>query len=157
MKENRAGRTYRLPTEAEWEYACRAGTTTPFHFGVSLSSKQANFDGKRPYGEATKGPTKGKTVKVGSYQPNAWGLYDMHGNVWEWCLDGTRSYTSNSVEDPEGPEPNDNVPGLKGFEPATLRGGSWQDGANACRSAVRIAGAPTDLSNNKGIRVVCVC
>src|SRR5205085_11701074 len=81
------GYTYRLPTEAEWEYACRAGTTTAFAFGDSLSSEQANFDGDYPYGGAPKGVYRQKTTSVGRFQPNAWGLYDMHGNVWEWCED----------------------------------------------------------------------
>lgn len=82
------GYTYRLPTEAEWEYACRAGTTTKFAFGDSLSSEQANFDGDSPYPPgASKGVYRRKTMPVGSFQPNAWGLYDMHGNVSEWCED----------------------------------------------------------------------
>ena len=81
------GFTYRLPTEAEWEYACRAGTTTDFAFGDSINSAQANFDGNFPYGKAAKGVYRKKTTPVGSFQPNAFGLYDMHGNVWEWCQD----------------------------------------------------------------------
>ena len=154
-KERQAGRKYRLPTEAEWEYACRAGTTTPFHYGAVLSSKRANFGGKRVIGGAEKGQSKNQTIKVGSYQPNAWGLYDMHGNVWEWCLDGVRNYSADAVEDPKGPEPDDELPGPKGFEPAVLRGGCWQDGARVCRSAARYCGAPSSLSNGKGFRVVC--
>ena len=78
-EEKKAGRVYRLPTEAEWEYACRAGTKTPFHYGNSLSSKQANFNGNFPYGGADKGPYLKRTAKVGSYAANAFGLYDMHG------------------------------------------------------------------------------
>ena len=80
-EEKKAGRTYRLPTEAEWEYACRAGTSTAFHFGNSLSSTQANFDGNYPYGKAGKGPYLGRTAKVDSYPANAFGLYDMHGGI----------------------------------------------------------------------------
>jgi formylglycine-generating enzyme required for sulfatase activity len=87
--ERKAGRSYRLPSEAEWEYACRGGAacTQVFHFGNSLSSEQANFRGTMPFGGAAKGPWLERTCKVGSYQPNAFGLYDMHGNVWEWCMD----------------------------------------------------------------------
>src|SRR5262249_26539993 len=76
-----------LPTEAEWEYACRAGTKTAFHYGNSLSSQQANFNGNKPYGDAPKGPNLQRTTKVGSYEANAWGFYDMHGNVLQWCKD----------------------------------------------------------------------
>src|SRR5439155_14541379 len=92
LSEREPGRTYRLPSEAEWEYACRAGTTTAFHFGGTLSSHQANFDGDRPYGNAPRGPFLGRTSAVGSYPPNAFGLHDMHGNLWEWCADGGRAY-----------------------------------------------------------------
>ena len=84
------GRAYRLPTEAEWEYACRGGTTTPFHFGRILNGKQANCRGDQPYGTETKGPYLGETASVGSYTANAFGLYDMHGDVWEWCSDWQR-------------------------------------------------------------------
>ena len=83
--ERSAGRKYRLPTEAEWEYACRAGTTTPYYFGSSLSSRQANFDGNSPYGDAPTGPFLRRTTTVGSYPPNSLGLYDLYGNVAQFC------------------------------------------------------------------------
>ena len=104
-EEKKAGRRYRLPTEAEWEYACRAGSSTPFHSGKSLSSKEANFNGNFPYGGAEKGPYLRRTTKVGSYKPNAWGLYDMHGNVQEWCSDfyDPDYYKTGPKTDPKGP------------------------------------------------------
>ena len=82
-----AGWEYRLPTEAQWEYACRAGTVTATAFGDSLSSRQANFNGNNPYNGAENGPNLTRTAEVGTYPANAWGLHDMHGNVWEWCRD----------------------------------------------------------------------
>ena len=81
------GRTYRLPSEAEWEYACRAGTTTPFHFGATMTTDLANYNGNYTYGDGPKGMYLERTTEVGSFPPNAFGLYDMHGNVWEWCAD----------------------------------------------------------------------
>jgi hypothetical protein len=135
------GDRYRLPTEKEWEFACRAGTSTPFHYGESLSSEQANFDGNYPYGGAAKGPYLEHTTPVGSYQPNAWGLYDMHGNVWEWC--DTWYFSS--------PEESDNPP----FDGSArvLRGGSWLSNAYNVRSAYRYNWRPTISGDLSGFRV----
>jgi formylglycine-generating enzyme required for sulfatase activity len=148
-KEKKAGRVYRLPTEAEWEYACRAGTTTPFHFGKSASSRQANFYGYAPYGGAARGPNLERTCKVGSYKPNAWGLYDMHGNVWQWCADWYEEdyYKKSDKEDPKGP---------KGRGARVLRGGAWDHYGRICRAALRNWGPPVVRQNGVGFRVVVV-
>ena len=135
---------YRLPTEAEWEYAARAGTTTAFSFGDSLNSTQANFDGNYPYA-STKGKYIHKTVKVGSYQPNAFGLYDMHGNVWEWCQDWYGKYSSESVTDPTGESSGSY---------RVIRGGSWNFGAVRLRSAYRFFNSPSYRYAAFGFRVV---
>jgi formylglycine-generating enzyme required for sulfatase activity len=148
-EEKKAGRTYRLPTEAEWEYACRAGTTTAFHFGASLSSKQANFDGNYPYGGARKGRYLNRPSLVGSYPPNAFGLFDMHGNINEWVSDwyGARYYARSPRRDPKGPK--------KGTR-RIIRGGSHSHrGANA-RSGTRIAWSGDSANRNIGFRVVLV-
>jgi formylglycine-generating enzyme required for sulfatase activity/serine/threonine protein kinase len=145
--EKKAGRSYRLPTEAEWEYACRAGTKTAFHYGDSLSFEDANFNGNFPFGDGSVVKKKGldTTVEVGKYKANAWGLYDMHGNVWEWCLDGPRLYTADAVQDPQGPESDRH---------RVLRGGSWDDAA--VRSAYRaIHDASNYRVNSCGMRVLC--
>ncbi len=128
----REGRVYRLPTEAEWEYCCRAGTTTPFAFGMVLSTEQANFDGEYPYGNAPKGIFRDQTVEVSSFPPNPWGLYDMHGNVWEWCLDGGQTDPAVHV----------------------LRGGSWRNRAKYCRCANRVIDTENSRLSNIGFRVV---
>jgi len=148
-EEKTAGRRYRLPTEAEWEYACRAGTTTHFHYGDSVSSAAANFRGNAPFGKAERGATLQRTARVGSYQPNAWGLYDMHGNVWEMVADWYYEvyYQQSPNEDPQGPE--------KGSF-RVLRGGCWNDAGGSCRSASRNKVLPNRGSNNVGFRVVCI-
>ncbi len=160
-EEKSAGHKYRLPTEAEWEYACRAATTTTFHFGDSLSSKQANFNGNYPAGDAAKGKYLRSPTKVGSYRPNAFGLYDMHGNVAEWCADwyDPEYYLDSPDEDPLGP-PFGVVPtkftnfGDKNFF-VVVRGGSWIDDARACRSAYRFRAMPNTQYRIIGFRVVC--
>ena len=93
---------YRLPTEAEWEYACRAGTATPFYTGDNITTEQANYKGTMPYNGNNKGKYRGKTTEVGTFAPNAWGLYDMHGNVWEWCGDMYGAYTDEPQTNPTG-------------------------------------------------------
>jgi formylglycine-generating enzyme required for sulfatase activity len=154
--EKRAGRKYRLPTEAEWEYACRAGTTTPFHYGDALSSKQANFNGLFPYGGAEKGIYRRQTMKVGSFAPNAFGLYDMHGNVAEWCSDyyDKDYYRHSPREDPQGPAQGVLPTDYKDFY-RVVRGGSWLDEGRACRSAYRYRAMPSDGYHMIGFRVVC--
>jgi formylglycine-generating enzyme required for sulfatase activity len=107
------GRSYRLPTEAEWEFSCRAGTTTPFYFGETISTEQGNFNGYYPYRKQRTGLARKKTTSVGSFPANAWGLHDMHGNVWQWCSDWHASYRQTAVVDPRGPvEESAAVPGL---------------------------------------------
>ena len=155
-EEMQAGRKYRLPTEAEWEYACRAGTRTPFHFGNSLSSKQANFNGNLPYGNAERGDYLRKTVPVGSYPPNAFGLYDMHGNVAEWCADwyDPDYYTASPEESPKGP-PVGVLSDDYGNFYLVVRGGCWLDDARACRSAYRHRAMHRNLYRLIGFRVAC--
>lgn len=145
--EKAAGRVYRLPTEAEWEYACRAGTTTEFSLGDSLSSLQANFNGDLASVGAKRGPFLGRSTTVGSYRANPLGLYDMHGNVSEWCADKyDPSYYEKSVaEDPPGPT---------GGSGRVLRGGAWGHDANACRSSYRDHSIDPYGYRTRGFRVV---
>ncbi len=159
--EKSARRAYRLPTEAQWEYACRAGQTTPFHFGESLSSDQANFNGGYPYGDGQKGKYRRKPVKGGSYKPNAFGLYDMHGNVAEWCADwyDPKYYQDSPAEDPLGPPFGVVDTGFTNFDKnnffVVVRGGSWVDDGRACRSAYRFRAMPNTQYRLIGFRVVC--
>jgi formylglycine-generating enzyme required for sulfatase activity len=148
--EKRHGRVYHLPTEAEWEYSCRGGAScsNPFHFGKSLSSRQANFNGNYPYGEAEKGPYLERTCKVGSYKPNKFGLYDMHGNVWQWCSDWYSKdyYKDSPAKDPKGPDSGD---------ARVLRGGSWEFDGRGCRAGLRYRSLPSNRSSGVGFRVAC--
>ena len=143
----REGRTYRLPTEAEWEYACRAGTTTPFCFGETISTNHANYNWSVAYGSGQKVETKTKRgpVPVGSSPPNAWGLYDMHGNVWEWCWDWYGKYGEGAATDPKGPS--------NGTQ-RVVRGGCWLNSPGVCRSAKRNSHSPTGPPDNTGFRVI---
>lgn len=143
--DQRGDGTYRLPTEAEWEYACRAGTTTPFHFGNEISTDYANYNENfKYYGDGRKGYWD-RTIRVGTFSPNAWGLFDMHGNVWEWCQDWYDENPSRSVTDPQGPGSG---------EMRTLRGGSWYNAAEDCRAACRWAATPNIQSNFIGFRLL---
>jgi formylglycine-generating enzyme required for sulfatase activity len=156
-EEKKAGRTYRLPSEAEWEYACRAGGTTPFNVGDGLSSKQANFYGNFPYGGADKGPFLGRTAKVGSYPPNAWGLYDMHGNVLQWCNDwyDPNYYKKSPRENPKGPNKGAMPTGFDNNFFVVCRGGCWLDEGRACRSARRFRLQQSEPYRWTGFRVAC--
>jgi uncharacterized protein (TIGR02996 family) len=154
--KSRRDRAYRLPTEAEWEYACRAGTTTPFHFGSEISLELATYDAATNYGgtfarynaDRTFGGHTGEPLKrpavVGSYLPNAFGLYDCHGNVWNVCLDGRREYSSNRMADPRGPLDGDH---------SMVRGGGWDSWPSGCRSAYRCVYARGTRSLHVGFRV----
>jgi formylglycine-generating enzyme required for sulfatase activity/serine/threonine protein kinase len=141
------GKTYRLPTEAEWEYACRAGTSTPFYFGETISTDQVNYNGDYIYGNGSKGKYRQKTVEVGSLSPNGFGLCDVHGNIWEWCSDWyDGSYYSISPKvDPQGPTSGGH---------RVLRGGAWISFPKACRSANRDWITPSARTSSFGFRVV---
>ena len=127
-----------LPTEAQWEYACRAGTKTAYWYGNTDDSNKMNY-----YDSSIS-----KTTPVKSYDPNAWGLYDMHGNVWEWCLDWFGDYPSGTVTDPVGPNSG---------SCRVCRGGSWFNNAGYCRSADRDGGEPGYRNDDLGFRALLVC
>lgn len=149
--EQKAGRRYRLPTEAEWEYSARAGSSTWFHVGDTLTPDQANFSASYALadedGLSSGGGVLGRTTPVGSYAPNLFGLHDMHGNVWEWCSDWYSSgyYARSPGEDPAGP---------KRGERRVLRGGGWSTSSDLCRSALRGHNTVDARHNYNGFRVV---
>jgi formylglycine-generating enzyme required for sulfatase activity len=161
----RSGKTYTLPSEAQWEYACRAGTTTPFHVGDTLSAELANYDANFTYGRGRKGNYRRKTTEVGSFPANVWGLQDMHGNVWEWCVD----YWHSSYDLGQQKAPSDGSPWLDAAEGGekgenedqdmrsrVLRGGSWSNFPVICRSASRYYYHPALAYNCLGFRVCCL-
>ena len=135
---------YRLPTEAEWEYACRAGTVTPFSTGDALTTAQANYDGQRPYGKTSPGMFRGRPTRVGGFPSNAWGLADMHGNVAEWTADWYGAYQAEDVVDPQGAPASDK---------RVVRGGSWQVDAGNTRCASRVSQDPRARDSTVGFRV----
>ena len=139
----------RLPTEAEWEYACRAETTTPFNFGEQIDSSLVNFNGNNPYNDGEKSERRGETIQVKTLPPNDWGLYEMHGNVLEWCNDWYGVYPDAPISeawiaDPTGPEQGD---------VRVLRGGSWASFGGSCRSAYRNDNDPTERNDFIGFRL----
>jgi formylglycine-generating enzyme required for sulfatase activity len=162
------GKEYRLPSEAEWEYACRAGTTTPFHFGETITGELANYDARETYADEPKGEYRRQTTPVGQFPPNAFGLYDMHGNVWEWCLDPWHeNYQGEPPRDGSVWDENNNDNRYQSLLISTkelltderyrvMRGGSWLISPNLCRSALRNWNFPVDRSNYDGFRVACV-
>jgi formylglycine-generating enzyme required for sulfatase activity len=147
-----SGRTYTLPSEAQWEYACRAGTSTPFAFGETLTTDLANYDGNHAFANGPKGAYRQETTAVRTFPANAWGLYDMHGNVWEWCLDQYQEDIQRLPVDGSAWQ------GEEDAEKATrlLRGGSWFDFPGYCRSACRAHSHPDDADVDVGLRVVCL-
>jgi formylglycine-generating enzyme required for sulfatase activity len=157
---NHTKRQYRLPSEAEWEYACRAGTKTPFHFGETITTDLANYNGNYTYGQGPKGVYREETTEVGSFEvANNFGLYDMHGNVWQWCLDDWHdNYTDAPADGSAWFSSDDKLSDKTGR--AVLRGGSWRSSPRGCRSASR---NPYDVGDERdvivnyiGFRVVCV-
>lgn len=141
------GEKFRLPSEAEWEYACRAGTTTPFSFGETITTEQANFNGEQPFKETPKGRFRKHLTKIGTFAPNNFGLCDMHGNIWEWCAD---IWHENYVD-----APTDGSAWLANGDRSycVQRGGSWIDRASNCRSAFRVGDIAHNNDHIVGLRV----
>ena len=144
-KCSKLGLPIQLPTEAQWEYACRAWSATSYFWGNALNGDKANCNGLFPYGMDVKGAFAGQTVPVGCYDPNPWGLYDMHGNVWEWCEDLFEAYSKENVTDPIGESENTD---------RVIRGGSWNYAASECRSETRYGKPPKERGKHLGFRGV---
>ena len=162
----RTGRLYTLPSEAQWEYACRAGSITPFHFGPTITPELANYNGRSTYGDGPKGEYREQTTPVGMFPANAWGLHDMHGNVWEWCLDHWHDSYEGAPADGSAwlntTEPTKKATSKKENnsesedELRLLRGGSWLYYPGDCRSAYRLHFQPGSANDDVGFRVVCL-
>ena len=142
---DRSSAGYRLPTEAEWEYACRAGTTSPFGTGANITTDQANYYGTYPYENLPRGEYRQKTIPVMSFAPNPWGLHNMHGNVWEWCWDWYGSYAGGDQADPAG---------ASSGTYRVYRGGGWNDFGRHLRCAYRATSPPSNRAGNLGFRLV---
>jgi formylglycine-generating enzyme required for sulfatase activity len=151
------GRRYTLASEAQWEYACRAGTTTPFSCGGTVISELANSDGNHPYGDSPVGEFRAQTSPVGQYPANPWGLHDMHGNVREWCLDEWHDNYEGAPGDGSAWVDSETMtPSSGGEKGRLLRGGSWFNFPRFCRSAYRFHLEPDYAGYNFGFRVVCL-
>ena len=147
----RSGWSYSLPSEAQWEYACRAETTTPFAFGETITTDLANYDGNSTYGSGPKGMYREETSEVGSHPANAWGLQDMHGNVWEWCLD---IWHDSYIRAPSDGTAWGSMSDESSWR--LLRGGSWGHVPRGCRSAYRGSYRPVGRGSYWGFRVCCL-
>ncbi len=143
INKRKLGFNLYLPTEAQWEYACRAGTETPFWFGENITPEQANYHGLYPYADGEKGLFRNITLPLKTFQPNSWGLYQMHGNIWEWCADRFGDYPTEPVTDPTGPETG---------EYRITRGGGYFEDARFLRSAFRDVDDPQECNNYCGFR-----
>jgi formylglycine-generating enzyme required for sulfatase activity len=141
-------RNYQLPSETQWEYACRAGTSTPFSFGETLTVEVANFNGEHTFGNEPRGFYFHSTSEGGKFPPNAFGLYDMHGNLWEWCADTWLDNYTLSPRDSSSYQNNDS-------KYRVARGGSWHEPPSLCRSAVRLRVLQPDADEFMGFRVTC--
>ena len=142
------GRDYQLPSETQWEYACRAGTSTPFSFGETLTTDIANFNGEHVFKDEQLGKYRHVTTEGGSFPPNAFGLYDMHGNLWEWCADNWLDDYASSPRDSSAYQNKDS-------RQRVARGGSWHEPPELCRSAARIKFLQSDADEFIGFRVIC--
>jgi formylglycine-generating enzyme required for sulfatase activity len=145
----RTGRNYQLPSESQWEYACRAGTSTPFSFGETLTVEVANFNGEHIFRDEPRGLYFHSTNEGGKFPPNAFGLYDMHGNLWEWCADNWLDDYSSAPRDSSSYQNKDN-------KYRVARGGSWHEPPSLCRSAARLRVLETDADEVMGFRVIQV-
>jgi formylglycine-generating enzyme required for sulfatase activity len=153
----RTGRTFTLPSEAQWEYACRAGTTTPFHFGETITSELANYKASFTYANGPKGEDREQTTPVGMFPANAWGMQDMHGNVWEWCLDHWHDSYEGAPTDGSAWVDGEGLNGEDTSERVRLlRGGSWFNEPHGCRSACRNCIHPGSRGVDVGFRVCCL-
>ncbi|NET53519.1 MAG: formylglycine-generating enzyme family protein, partial [Merismopedia sp. SIO2A8] len=153
LTQKTTGRSYSLPSEAQWEYACRARTKTPFYFGETITTDLVNYNGNYKYASAETGVYRKTTTEVGKFPPNAFGLYDMHGNVWEWCLDDWHDNYEGT--------PKDGSPWIEGNDSNSIkvvRGGSWYHLPNNCRCAYRNTNniGRDEITDHFGFRVVCV-